>query len=106
MAQERVYARDGFGGVKGGGARRNAVRRERGLSGIRNGLLRERVRQRLERRLVFQREVHALVGFDEHQNFRGWAARIRSDWAGRRSRVRGSIFGSRGGWRIGCGMGT
>ena len=70
-AQERVEARDGFGGVKGGGAQRHAMRRERGLRGLGNRLLRERVRQGFKRRLVFERQMDALVGFDENENFCG-----------------------------------
>jgi hypothetical protein len=44
MAKERMHARDGFGSVKYGGAGRDSVRRERGLRGVRDWFLRERVR--------------------------------------------------------------
>jgi len=42
--------------------------RERGLGGVRNGLLRERMLQRLERRRVLEREVDAFVSLDEDED--------------------------------------
>ena len=63
-----MNAREGFGGVEGGCAGGDAVRSERGLRGVRDWLLRERVRQRLERRLVLEREVDAFVGLDEDED--------------------------------------
>ena len=68
VAEERVDAGEGFGGVEGGGAGGDAVGRERGLRGGRDGLLRERMRQCFERGIVVEREVHAFVGFDEDED--------------------------------------
>jgi len=68
MLEERVDAREDFGGVEGRRAGGDAVRSERGLRGVRDWLLRERVRQRLECRLVLEREVNAFVGFDEDED--------------------------------------
>ena len=66
-------AGEGFGGVECGGARRDAVRRERGLRCGGDGFLRQRERQRFERRVDLEREVHALVGVDEDEDFGGGA---------------------------------
>jgi hypothetical protein len=65
MAKERVNARGGFGCVKRSRAGRYIQRGKRGLRGGGNRLLRQWMRQRLERRIVFEREVRALVGFHE-----------------------------------------
>ena len=73
VAQERVDARGGFGGVERGRAGRdsaNGRRSERGLRRVRDGFLRERMRQRLECGVVFEREVRAFVRFDQGENFR------------------------------------
>jgi hypothetical protein len=64
VAEEGVDAGEGFGGVECGGAGGDAVRRERGLRGGGNWLLRERVREWLEGGIIVEREVHAFVGFD------------------------------------------
>ena len=77
VLEERVNASQRFGGVEGGGAGGDAVRRERGLRGVRNWFLRERMRKRLERGVVLEREVHAFVGFDENQNSRTGVGRWR-----------------------------
>ena len=62
-----MNARKGLGRVERAGARRDAMRGERGLRGVRNRLLRERVRQSLESGVVLEREVNALVRFDEDE---------------------------------------
>jgi len=63
-----VDAGDRLGGVECGGAGRDAVRRKRGLRGVRDRLLRERMGQRVECGVVFEREVHAFVGLDEDED--------------------------------------
>ena len=70
VAQERVRAGDGFGGVEGGGAGCDAVRRERSLGCAADGFGRERMRQGLEGGIVFEREVNAFVGVDEDEDAR------------------------------------
>ncbi len=68
MAQQGVCAGDGFGGVKCSRSGFNAVRCERRLRRFRNRRLRERVRQRLESRVVLERKMRAFVGFYENEN--------------------------------------
>jgi hypothetical protein len=71
MAEERVDACDGLGGIERGGAGCDAVGRERGLRGGGDGFLREWVRERFERGVVLECEVRAFVGFDEDEDGRG-----------------------------------
>jgi hypothetical protein len=59
-----------FGGVERRGAWHDAVRSERGLRGIRNGSLRERMRQSFEGGVVLKREMRAFVRFDQDENAR------------------------------------
>ena len=63
-------AGEDLGGIEHCGARRDAVKRERGLRGFRNRLLRERLRQRFEGGVLLERDVRAFVGFDENENRR------------------------------------
>jgi hypothetical protein len=70
VAEVRMHARDGFGGVECSGAWDDVVRRERGLSSVGDRFLRQRMRLGLERRLAFEREVHALVRLDEDGDLR------------------------------------
>jgi hypothetical protein len=63
-AQERVGAGDGFGGVEGGGAWRDAVCCEGFVRGVRDCFWREGMRQRFEGGVVIEREVNAFVGVD------------------------------------------
>ena len=65
VLQERVEARESFGGVEGRGAGRDAVGSESDLRGSGNGLLRQRMRQRFECSVVFESEMRAFVGFDK-----------------------------------------
>ena len=71
MPQKWMHASDQFGCVEHGSARRDSVRRERFLSRRRDGTLREGMRQRLKLRVVFERQVRALVGFDQREDLRG-----------------------------------
>ncbi len=71
-------AGDGFGGVEGGGAWRDAVCCERFVRGVRDWLWRERMWQRFEGGVVVEREVNALVGIDEDDD----ARRVRQSPAG------------------------
>ncbi len=63
-------AGDGFGGVEGGRAWRDAVCCERFVRGVRDCFWREGMRQRFEGGVVVEREVHALVGVDEDDDAR------------------------------------
>ncbi len=63
-----MHPREGLGGVERRRAEFHAVRSERGLRGVRNRILRERMRQRLERGVVLEREVHSFVCFNENEN--------------------------------------
>lgn len=63
-----MNAGKGFGSVEGSGARANAVRCKRLLRGLRNRLLHQRMRQRLERRIVLEREVRTLISLDENED--------------------------------------
>src|SRR5690348_12579111 len=68
VAEERVDSGEGFHRVECGGAGGDAVRRERGLRGGRDGFLRERVWQDFEGGIVVERKVDAFVGFDEDED--------------------------------------
>jgi hypothetical protein len=69
-AEERVRACDGFGDIEGSSARRDAVRCERFVRGVRYGFRREGMRQRFESGVVIEREVNAFVGVDEDEDAR------------------------------------
>ncbi len=70
VAEERVDAGEGFGGVECGGAGRDAVRSERGLRGVRDRLLRERMRQGLKCGFVLEREMDAFIRLNEDEDAR------------------------------------
>ena len=70
MAEEWVKARERFRSFKGCGPGGDAVRRKRGLRGTRYRLLRQRMWQRLERGIVVERVMRALIAFNEHQDVR------------------------------------
>src|ERR1700735_2171574 len=67
VAQKRMYARDGFGCIKRGRARRHSIRGERRLRRLRDWLLRERMRQRFERSVVLEREMRPFVRFNQDE---------------------------------------
>ena len=71
VAEERVDARERFGGNECRRTGRDAVLRERRLRGVRDGLLRERMRKRFEGVVVFEREMYAFVRFDEREDLLG-----------------------------------
>ena len=75
-------AGEGFHRVECGGAGGDAVWRERGLRGGRDGFLRERVRQRFEGGIVVEREVDAFVGFDEDEDPSAVFGRLRTSARG------------------------
>lgn len=68
MAKQRMDAGESFRCVEGVCASGDAVKRERGLRHVGDGLVCQRMRQGLEQGIVFEREVRAFVGFDEDQN--------------------------------------
>jgi hypothetical protein len=72
VAQKRMHTSQSFRGIEGGRTGGDAVRSERGLSGLGNGLLRERVR--LESGVVIESEVSAFVPFHENQDASGFRA--------------------------------
>ena len=65
-----MRAADGFGHVESCCAVRNIVRRQRITRRLRDWFLRERMRQRFERSVIFEREMRALVGLDQHNDRR------------------------------------
>lgn len=65
-----MKATEGFGGVKGGSAGSDAVRRKRSLRDAGNCLLRQRMRQRLERGIIVERQMRSFIAFDENQDAR------------------------------------
>jgi len=72
VAEERVDAREGFGGIESGGAfgDGDAARGDGGLRSGWNCFLRERVRELLEVGVGFESEVRAFVGFDDDEDWR------------------------------------
>jgi len=71
MAKQRMKPRDRFGGIESRRTRRDAICRERFLGCLRNRTLSQWMRQRLEFRVVFERQVRAFVGFNERKDLRG-----------------------------------
>jgi len=63
-----MRAADGFGYIESCCAVGNVVRRERVTRRLRDRFLRQRMRQRFERGVIFEREVRALIGLDQHDD--------------------------------------
>jgi hypothetical protein len=68
VTEKRVEPREGLGDVERCRASRNAEAGESLARRRGNWLLRQRMRKRLEARVVFEGEVRAFVGFDEEED--------------------------------------
>lgn len=73
VAKQRMDAGESFGCIESVCPRGDAVRGESGLRSAGDGFVCQRMRQRLEQGIVFEREVRAFVGFDEDEDARGLA---------------------------------
>ena len=76
IPQKRMPAGDNFRDIKSGGTGCDSVRRERGLGGGRNRLLRQGVRQRFEGIIILERKVRAFIRLDQRDDGRSVAGRV------------------------------